>query len=160
MGEICTTSEVDPPHKLTWFQAQTDKVKPIHRQVSNIRRTFRQLNCWSLRCSWSIACRRCSNYIFILNLTHGFNRLGKDNCKTRRETFTFWDSVHLTLEIWWCPFQFCWTGSLRSMNNKCKFTNWLHHFSCQHPVKKIQAPETLINQNTVTKKYFTLNAWV
>ena len=25
----------------------------------------RQLNCWSLRCSWSIACRRCSNYIFI-----------------------------------------------------------------------------------------------
>ena len=31
------------------------------------------------RCSWSIACRRCSNYIFILNLTPGFNGLGKDN---------------------------------------------------------------------------------
>ena len=52
----------------------------------------RHLNCWSLRCSWSIACRRCSNYIFILNWTHGFNRLGKDNCKTRGETFKFWDS--------------------------------------------------------------------
>ena len=42
-----------------------------------------QLNCWSLRCSWSIACRRCSNYIFILDLTPGFNGLGKGNCKTR-----------------------------------------------------------------------------
>ena len=29
----------------------------------------KQFNCWSLRCSWSIAWRRCSNYIFILDLT-------------------------------------------------------------------------------------------
>ena len=58
----------------------------------------RQLNCWSLRCSWSIACRRCSNYIFILNLTPGFNGLGKDNYKVRRETFKFGDLVHLILE--------------------------------------------------------------
>ena len=35
------------------------------------------------------ACRRCSNYIFILNLTHGFNGLGKNNCKTRRESSKF-----------------------------------------------------------------------
>ena len=42
---------------------------------------LRQWNCWSLRCSWSIACRRCSNYIFILDLTHGFNEMGKDNFK-------------------------------------------------------------------------------
>ena len=47
----------------------------------------RQLKCWSLRCSWSIACRRCSNYIFILSLTPGFNGLGKDNYKMRREAF-------------------------------------------------------------------------
>ena len=59
-----------------------------------------QLNCWSLRCSWSIACRRCSNYIFILNLIHGFNRMDKDNCKTGRETLKFWDLVHLIFEIW------------------------------------------------------------
>ena len=59
----------------------------------------RQLNYWSLRCSWSIACRRCSNYIFILYLTPGFNRLGKDKWKTRRESFNFWDSVWLILEI-------------------------------------------------------------
>ena len=35
------------------------------------------------------ACRRCSNYIFILDLTPGFNALGKDNCKMRREIFEF-----------------------------------------------------------------------
>ena len=40
----------------------------------------RQWICWSIRWSWSIACRRCSNYIFILDLTSGFNVLGKDNC--------------------------------------------------------------------------------
>ena len=59
----------------------------------------RQLNCGSLRCSWSIACRRCSNYIFILDLTPGFNGSGKDNCKTRRESFKFWDLVRIVLEI-------------------------------------------------------------
>ena len=35
----------------------------------------------------SDACRHCSNYIFILDLTPGFNGLNKDNCKTKRETF-------------------------------------------------------------------------
>ena len=33
-------------------------------------------------------------------LTLGFNGLDKDNCKTRRETFTFWDLVWLILEVW------------------------------------------------------------
>ena len=41
------------------------------------------------------ACRCCSYYIFILDFTPCFNRLHKDNCKTRRETFKFWDLVHL-----------------------------------------------------------------
>ena len=72
-----------------------------YRKVSNIRRTLvGNKNCWSLRCSWSIACRRCSNYIFILNLTRGFNGLGKDNWKTRRETFMFGDWVCLIFENW------------------------------------------------------------
>ena len=48
-------------------------------------------------CSWSITCRRCSNYIFILDLTPGFNGLGKDNCKTKWETFGFCDLVCLIL---------------------------------------------------------------
>ena len=34
------------------------------------------------------------DYIFILDLTHDFNgRLGKDHCKTRRETFECYDLV-------------------------------------------------------------------
>ena len=47
----------------------------------------------------SIACLCYSNYIIILDLTPGFNGLGKDNCKTRRETFRFGDLVRLILDI-------------------------------------------------------------
>ena len=53
----------------------------------------RQGNCRSLRCSWSIACRRCDNYIFILDLTPGLKGLGKDDFKTRWESFKFWGFV-------------------------------------------------------------------
>ena len=60
----------------------------------------RQWNCWSLRCSWSIACRCCSDDIFILHLTPGFNGLGRDNCKMRRETSKCWDLVCIILEVW------------------------------------------------------------
>ena len=42
---------------------------------------------------------QCSNYIYILDLTPGFNRLHKDNFKTRRQTFKFGDLVRLILEI-------------------------------------------------------------
>ena len=58
----------------------------------------RQLNCRSLRCSWSIACRGCSNYIFILDLTPGFKGLGIDDFKTRWESFRFWDLLRLISE--------------------------------------------------------------
>ena len=44
--------------------------------------------------------RRCSNYIFILDLAPGFNGLGKDNCKTRREAVRFWDLVRCILYVW------------------------------------------------------------
>ena len=46
------------------------------------------------------ACRRCSNWIFIIDLTPGFNGLGKDNYKTRREPFKFGDLVRLISEIY------------------------------------------------------------
>ena len=67
-------------------------------------------DCWSLRCSWSIACRRCSNYIFILDLTPDFNGLDKDNCNMRWEIFKCWDLAQLILrgltvnEYGWNPF--------------------------------------------------------
>ena len=41
------------------------------------------------------------NYIFILNLTPGFNGLGKGNCKMRWETFKVLDLVCLIPEVWW-----------------------------------------------------------
>ena len=47
------------------------------------------------KCRWNV------DQIFILYLTPGFNRLGKDECKTRRESFKFWDLVCLILEILW-----------------------------------------------------------
>ena len=53
-----------------------------------------------VRCNWSIDCRRNSNYIFILDLTPGFDVLGKDNCKII--TFKFLNLVWLILEIWRC----------------------------------------------------------
>ena len=64
-----------------------------YRQFSNIRCTLvGNKNCRSLRCSWSIACRRCSNYIFILDLTPGF--IGWQKTTVRR------DDKHLSLAIW------------------------------------------------------------
>ena len=78
----------------------------------------RQLNCCSLRCSWSISCRRCSNYIFILHLTLGLNMLGKDNCKPRRETFRFWDLVRVILEI----LRYYWYNHNKANHNKTVFT--------------------------------------
>ena len=62
------------------------------------------------RCSRSTACRRYSNFIFILDLTHGFNGLGKDNRKTRRETYKFGDSVRLILDVYFgCGYRSLWT---------------------------------------------------
>ena len=67
---------------ITWYTCNKD-----YHQVSNIRHTNIS------------TCRRCSNYIFILHSTLGFNILRKDNCKPRRETFKFWNLVRLISEI-------------------------------------------------------------
>ena len=72
----------------------------IYRKISTIRRTFVGNQIVDHSDVVGAACRRCSNYIFILNLTHAFNRLDKDNSKARWETFKFWDSMRLILEIW------------------------------------------------------------
>ena len=74
--------------------------RKICRQNSNTRLILvSKKKCWSLRCMWSIACRRCYNYIFILDFTPGFNRLGKDDCKTRREIFKYLDLVRFYLTV-------------------------------------------------------------
>ena len=50
--------------------------------------------------SWSIACRHCSNYIFILYLASDFKGFGKDSRKVVRDSFKCWDLVRLILETW------------------------------------------------------------
>ena len=45
--------------------------------------------------------RHCNKlHRYLLSRLPGFNGLGKDNCKTRRETFMFWDLIRLILEVW------------------------------------------------------------
>ena len=69
----------------------SEYIMHIYNKTSNMRRTLVDNTFWSLRCSWSIACWCCSNYILILDLTPCFNGSGKVNCKTRRETFKLCD---------------------------------------------------------------------
>ena len=52
---------------------------------------------------------RCSNYIFILDLTPVFIGLGKDTCKTRRGKIKFGDMVRLILEsLMYIVFEWAW----------------------------------------------------
>ena len=60
-----------------------------YRQISNIRGTLVGNNIVDH-----------SDVVSILDLTPGFNGLGKDNCTRRRELFKFGDLVQLLLEIW------------------------------------------------------------
>ena len=73
-----------------------------HRPSNLYYKSFlgRLYTCWSLRCSWSIACRRCFNYIFIVYFTPDFNGLGNDNWKPRRKTWKCGDLVSLILEVY------------------------------------------------------------
>ena len=60
---------------------------------------------WLFNCTFNILAngtqhsRCCSNYIFILDFSPGFNRLGRHKCKTRRESFKFCDLVGLIWEV-------------------------------------------------------------
>ena len=85
---------------MSWWRKEPGHQQPcLPSSLWYKAHTCRQLNCWSLRCSWSTAYRRCSNYIFILHLTPGFNMLRKDNCKPSREAFELLDLMRLILEI-------------------------------------------------------------
>ena len=91
-----------------------------------------QLNCRSLRCSWSIACRRCLNYIFILDLIHGFNRLGKNNCKTGRETLKL-TPAHKYCHWNLCDYSLCEFGvnvSTQWYNSIDHIRGLINHVKC------------------------------
>ena len=77
-----------PEFSVTWSQTTLTSMYPdIHR--ADPINVYRQTS--------NIACRRCSNYIFILDWTPGFNGLGKGNWKTRRGTFKMWHYIR----VWW-----------------------------------------------------------
>ena len=58
--------------------------------------TCKNLNKNTIKTKQKRIIRRCYNYIFILDLTPG---VGKDNSKTRRETFKAWDLARLILKF-------------------------------------------------------------
>ena len=68
-----------------------------YRKTSNIRRTLVG-NKIVDHSDVVGACRRCSNYILVLDLTTGSKGFGKDGRKTVRESFKCWDLVRLILE--------------------------------------------------------------
>ena len=73
----------------------------IYRQNSNIRRTLVGSNIVdNSDVVGASAVGAVPTTSSNLDLTHGFNGLGKDNYKTRRETFYFWNSVRLVLKVW------------------------------------------------------------
>ena len=72
---------------------------------------------------FTVICWRCSNYIFILDLTPGLKGLGKDDFKTRWESFKFWDLVRLILEI----LRYIQIGQTDPMHWKCSFRCHLYH---------------------------------
>ena len=86
---------------ISWKDYDLDKpsLDFIYRQISDIRRILGN-KIIDHSDVVGAACRRCSNYIFIMDLIPGFNGLGKGICKTRREAFQFWYLVRLILEIW------------------------------------------------------------
>ena len=50
------------------------------------------------KCSWGIACWRCSNP----TTSSCFIGLSRDNYKTRRGTFKCWGLLRIMGEVWWC----------------------------------------------------------
>ena len=79
-----------------------------------------------------MVCRRCSNYIFIIDLTLYFSGLGKDNCKTRRESFKFWNIRDFTviLALLWCRGTIKAIPHLRQISN-FNWQNTMHFYEIQ-----------------------------
>ena len=74
----------------------SDEVHMCYHLLSNCNNSL-QVKLFTLFFDWITIITL--NYIFILDLTPGFNGLSKDNCKTRQEKFKFWGLVRLVLEV-------------------------------------------------------------
>ena len=74
------------------------KCVQYYRQTSDVSCTSVGIPLLITPMYWSIAYRSCSTTSSFP--TPGFNRLGKDNCKSRRETSTFWNLIRRISEVW------------------------------------------------------------
>ena len=102
---------------------------------------------YSRFCSWSTTCRRCSNYIFILDLTPRFNGLDKDNCNTRRESFKFWDLMCL---LHYRCYGRSWV-KLKDYIGSNKFTSFMFN--------PIEAFRVFFDPEAITSKLFIISLW-
>ena len=83
---------------IIWTNAVILFTGPLGTNFSEISIEIQTFSLKKIRLKMSSA--KCCSFRLGLNvLTCGFNGLGKDNCKMRRET-KFWDLVHLILEVW------------------------------------------------------------
>ena len=76
---------------MSWRQQQAYESFAFCKVPSNLQykpHIITQKCFWSLRCSWSIAYRRCSNYIFILDFTTWFQWIGQRQLQD--ETRSIW----------------------------------------------------------------------
>ena len=95
------------------------------RQTSNISHTL--LSNRNVDHPNVVGVSRCSNHIFIVAVTPDFNRMHKYNCKTRRETFTFWDLMRHMSKSWrYVVLQTLLLVHHRVRNYHCKpkFASW------------------------------------
>ena len=80
-----------------WFQYKVKHIY-IHIYVCTVKPLIEDAPLWGLNLlitQMSLEQRRQA-----LDLTTGFNRLAKDNCKTKRKTFKFWDLVQPMIEVY------------------------------------------------------------
>ena len=86
-----------------WHKICICKQNHIYRKTSNISRTLAGDkivdNSDVFGASLVGAAPTASQLHLILNLTFGFNGLVKDKCKTKWETFKFWDLVRFILQV-------------------------------------------------------------
>ena len=87
-------------------------------------------NCWSLRCSWSITCRCCSNYVFNLHLMLGFSGFGKQ-LQDQMRNMQVLGLVQLILDVWQ-EFISISSSMISHFKPKCHKISFTHNlfFSC------------------------------
>ena len=118
-----------------WMQGVTAILRKISRSWAPRLQNSR--NRWAKK--WGPTCDRdisnsaiYTTAMYRAYTVHGFKRLGKDNCKTRRETFKFWDLACLILEIWW----YQWKHKMLPLAMRSHVTSTCHQGTPHNELRK------------------------